>query len=119
VQDPVARHTRRGLAVFTTLLAVATAAGFLDRFSWVFEPATLFRFQYAAVLLVTGALALALRWLRLALAAFVLAAVNIAVIAPWQDAALAAGFADGVRTRLWIAALAYTYVGAALSGSTG
>ena len=29
------------------------------------------------------------------------------------------GFTDGVRTWLWVAALAFTYVGAGLSGSTG
>jgi endonuclease/exonuclease/phosphatase (EEP) superfamily protein YafD len=50
----------------------------------------LFRLQYAVVLLVAGALALALRRPRLALGALVLAAVNIAVIAPWQDASVAA-----------------------------
>jgi endonuclease/exonuclease/phosphatase (EEP) superfamily protein YafD len=88
--DFVARHARRGLVVVTAVLAVATAAGFLDRVSWVFESATLFRFQYAVVLLVTGALALALRRPRLALASVALAAVNIAVIAPWQDASVAA-----------------------------
>jgi low temperature requirement protein LtrA len=44
-------------------------------------------------------------------------------LAPWTLLGalliLAAGFADSVRTWLWIAALACTYVGAALSGSTG
>jgi endonuclease/exonuclease/phosphatase (EEP) superfamily protein YafD len=95
--DLVARQARRGLAVLTAVLAVATAAGFLDRVSWVFESATLFRLQYAAVLLATGALALALRRPRLALAGLVLAAVNIAVIAPWQDASLATA-STGSRT---------------------
>jgi endonuclease/exonuclease/phosphatase (EEP) superfamily protein YafD len=87
--DLAARYTRRALVVLTAVLAVATAAGFLDRVSWVFESATLFRLQYAAVLLVAGVLALALRRPWLALAGLVLAAVNIAVIAPWQDASLA------------------------------
>ena len=44
-------------------------------------------------------------------------------LAPWTllgaTLILVAGFADGARTWLWLAALAWTYVGAALSGSTG
>lgn len=87
--DLAARYTRRGLVVLTAVLAVATAAGFLDRVSWVFETATLFRLQYAAVLLVIGALALVLRRPWLAVAGLVLAAVNVAVIAPWQEASVA------------------------------
>ena len=44
-------------------------------------------------------------------------------LAPWTllgaTLILVAGFADGARTWLWLAALVCTYVGAALSGSTG
>jgi low temperature requirement protein LtrA len=44
-------------------------------------------------------------------------------LAPWTligaTLILVAGFADGARTWLWIAALACTYVGALFSGSTG
>jgi low temperature requirement protein LtrA len=44
-------------------------------------------------------------------------------LAPWSlggaTLILVAGFTDGARTWLWLAALACTYVGAALSGSTG
>ena len=44
-------------------------------------------------------------------------------LAPWSllgaTLILVAGFADAARTWLWIAALAWTYVGALLSGSTG
>jgi low temperature requirement protein LtrA len=44
-------------------------------------------------------------------------------LAPWTVFGamliLAAGFTDGARTWLWLAALACTYVGAALSGSQG
>ena len=44
-------------------------------------------------------------------------------LAPWTllgaTLILVAGFTDGARTWLWVAALASTYVGAALSGSTG
>jgi low temperature requirement protein LtrA len=44
-------------------------------------------------------------------------------LAPWTllgaTLILVAGFAEGARTWLWVAALAATYVGAGLSGSTG
>jgi low temperature requirement protein LtrA len=44
-------------------------------------------------------------------------------LAPWSllgaTLILIAGFAEGTRTWLWVAALACTYVGAAVSGSTG
>jgi low temperature requirement protein LtrA len=44
-------------------------------------------------------------------------------LAPWTllgaTLILVAGFTDGARTWLWLSALACTYVGAALSGSTG
>ena len=44
-------------------------------------------------------------------------------LAPWTllgaTLILVAGFTDGARTWLWLAALVCTYVGAALSGSTG
>jgi endonuclease/exonuclease/phosphatase (EEP) superfamily protein YafD len=75
---------RRGVTVLVGLLAVATAAGFLDRVSWVFEPATLFRLQYVGLLLAAALVALALRRRFLVVAAVVLAVVNIAVIGPWQ-----------------------------------
>jgi endonuclease/exonuclease/phosphatase (EEP) superfamily protein YafD len=76
---------RRGVTVIVGLLAVATAAGFLDRVSWVFEPATVFRLQYVVLLLAAALLALALRQRYLVVAAVALSAVNIAAIAPWQD----------------------------------
>jgi endonuclease/exonuclease/phosphatase (EEP) superfamily protein YafD len=95
--DRVVRYTTLGLVVLMAVLATATAAGFLDRVSWVFEIATLFRLQYAVVLLVAGVLALALRRPRLAVAGLVLAAVNIAVIAPWQGASYATA-STGNRT---------------------
>ena len=87
--DLAARYARRGLLVLTAVLAVATVAGFLDRVSWVFETATLFRLQYAVVLVVIGVLALVLRRPWLAVAGLVLAAINVAVIAPWQNASFA------------------------------
>jgi endonuclease/exonuclease/phosphatase (EEP) superfamily protein YafD len=81
----ISTFMRRGLAVVVALIAVATAVGFLDGFAWVFEPATIFRLQYAVVLVAAGIAALALRRLRLAGIAVVLAGVNIAAIAPWQS----------------------------------
>jgi endonuclease/exonuclease/phosphatase (EEP) superfamily protein YafD len=75
---------RRGVTVLVGLLAVVTAAGFLDRLSWVFEPATFFRLQYAALLAAAGLLALAVRQPYLAAAAVALGGVNIAAIAPWH-----------------------------------
>src|SRR5262249_36447703 len=95
--DRAACYTRRVLVVFTAVLGAATVVGFLYRGSWGFETSTPFRLQYAGVLLVVGVLALALRRPRLAAAAIVLAAVNVAVIAPWQGASLATASA-GSRT---------------------
>lgn len=72
-------------------LGVATAAGFLDRRSWVFELATFFRLQYAIVLGVLALAALALRFFPAAAAAAILAGVNLAVLAPaWAPRAAAA-----------------------------
>jgi endonuclease/exonuclease/phosphatase (EEP) superfamily protein YafD len=81
---------RRGVSVVVGLLAVVTAAGFLDRVSWVFEPATVFRLQYVALLLAAALLALALRQRYLVIAAVALACVNVAAIAPWQHSPRAA-----------------------------
>ena len=81
---------RCGVVVLVALLAVATAAGFLDRLSWVFEPATVYRLEYTALLVAAGLLALALRRPYLAVAAVALAGVNIAAIDPWQDTPRAA-----------------------------
>lgn len=68
------------------LVGVATLLGFLDRFSWVFEPLTFFRLQYAVVLVGAMLFALALRRLPLAALALALAAANLAVIAPFRSA---------------------------------
>ena len=76
---------RRGVTVLVGLLAIVTAAGFLDRVSWVFEPATVFRLQYVVLLLAAALLALALKQRYLVVAALALSIVNIAAIAPWQD----------------------------------
>ena len=91
---------RLGITVLVGLLAVATAAGFLDRVSWVFEPATVFRLQYAALLAAAGVLALALWQPYLVVAAVSLAAVNIAAVAPWQHAPRAAASTTGPTLRV-------------------
>jgi endonuclease/exonuclease/phosphatase (EEP) superfamily protein YafD len=62
------------------LVGLATVVGLLDRVSWVFEIADVFRLQYLVVLVVTGLAALMVRRPRLALLAAVAAAVNLAVL---------------------------------------
>jgi endonuclease/exonuclease/phosphatase (EEP) superfamily protein YafD len=73
-------------AALIGLLTVATLAGFLDQLSWVFEPASFFRLQYAGVLAIAGIAALALGRFRLAGLAAVMAGINVAAIAPWHGA---------------------------------
>jgi endonuclease/exonuclease/phosphatase (EEP) superfamily protein YafD len=68
------------------VVGAATLVGFLDRVSWVFEAATLFRLQYAVVLAVAGFGALALRRWWVTLAAALLVGMNVAAIAPWRGA---------------------------------
>ena len=58
----------------------ATLLGLLDRLSWVFETADVFRLQYLVVLVVASLAALALRRPWLAASAGALAAVNFAVL---------------------------------------
>ena len=99
LQMPVS-PVKRALEVVVGVLGLGTAAGFLDRVSWVFEPATLFRLQYALLLLAVTPLALAFRQWPLALAAVTLAAVNVAVIAPWQGAPREAAFLGGPTMRI-------------------
>lgn len=90
----------RGVTVLVGLLAVATAAGFLDRVSWVFEAATVFRLQYVAVLVAAALLALALRQPYLVVAAVALAGVNIAAIAPWQHGPRSTASSAGPTLRI-------------------
>ena len=96
----VIRTVALGLVVLVAILGVGTAAGFLDRVSWVFEPATLFRLQYAVVLVAAALIALALTRWRLALAALALAGINLAVIAPWQGAPKEAASLGGPTLRI-------------------
>src|SRR5262245_2563421 len=78
---PVAVRVVRGI-VFGVILLVglATVLGLLDRVSWVFELADIFRLQYLVVLAGAALGALLLRRPRLAGAAALLAAVNVAVL---------------------------------------
>ena len=91
---------RWGLRVFVVVLAVATAAGFLDRANWVFEPATLFRLQYAVLLVVFGGVSLAVRQPRLAVTALVLAGVNIAATSPWENGPPRDAYRSGPTLRI-------------------
>ena len=63
-------------------LGALTLVALLDRFSSYFELLTFFRVQYAALLLVAVVIALVVRLHRVALAAIVLAGVNLAIVAP-------------------------------------
>ena len=75
---------RRLTLGLVALLAIGTVAGFLDRLSWIFEPADVFRVQYAAAAALVALLALVGRSIRVAVAAAVTAALNLAVVAPWH-----------------------------------
>jgi endonuclease/exonuclease/phosphatase (EEP) superfamily protein YafD len=98
--DSIVRGMRRGLVVVVAALGVATAVGFLDRVSWVFETATLFRLQYAVVLTGAALLALPLGRPGLAVSALALAGVNIAVTAPWQGAPRSGAAASRATLRI-------------------
>jgi endonuclease/exonuclease/phosphatase (EEP) superfamily protein YafD len=71
--------------VVVALLGAATVLAYLDRVSWVFELGTFFRLQYAILLGLAGAVALACRRPVVALVAAALAALNVATIAPHWD----------------------------------
>jgi endonuclease/exonuclease/phosphatase (EEP) superfamily protein YafD len=88
------RGAVRGLIL---LVGLATLLGLLDRVSWVFELADVFRLQYVAVLIGAALVALALRRPGLAGMAAVLALVNIVVLGiPLSPTAVAAdGHAEG------------------------
>ena len=62
------------------VVGLATLLGLLDRVSWVFELADVFRLQYLVVLAAAALAAVLLRRPRLAGLAAVLAAVNLAVL---------------------------------------
>jgi endonuclease/exonuclease/phosphatase (EEP) superfamily protein YafD len=89
---------QRGVVTgLVVLVGLATVLGLLDRVSWVFELADVFRLQYLAVLVGAGIAALALRRLHLAAAAAALALVNVAVLG--IPATAVATAASGVHTQ--------------------
>ncbi|HKD32111.1 MAG TPA: endonuclease/exonuclease/phosphatase family protein [Gaiellaceae bacterium] len=74
------RALRGVVAGVIVVVGLATLLGLLDRVSWVFELADIFRLQYLVVLAGAALAAVLLRRPRLAGAAVVLAAVNAAVL---------------------------------------
>jgi endonuclease/exonuclease/phosphatase (EEP) superfamily protein YafD len=74
------RAMRGIVAGVILLVGLATVLGLLDRVSWVFELADIFRLQYLVVLAGAALGALLLRRPRLAGVAALLAAVNVAVL---------------------------------------
>jgi endonuclease/exonuclease/phosphatase (EEP) superfamily protein YafD len=82
VGRPIHRWLTFVVRVVVWLVGTLTVVALLDRLSPYVELATFFRVQYAAILLGAVMIALFLRLPRLALAAFVLLAVNLAVVAP-------------------------------------
>jgi endonuclease/exonuclease/phosphatase (EEP) superfamily protein YafD len=76
----VRRVVSGSVTLVVSVLGLASVIGLLDRVSWVFEGADVFRLQYAAVLLACALVAAGLRRRTLALAALALVALNIAVI---------------------------------------
>jgi len=93
----------RSLRTIVVFVGLATLLGLLDRFSWVFEIADVFRVQYLVVLVVAGLLALAVRRPRLAACAAVLAAVNVAVLASPRAAGVSAASGGPGELRLVVA----------------
>jgi endonuclease/exonuclease/phosphatase (EEP) superfamily protein YafD len=85
-------HVLRSLVtIVVVLVGLATVVGLLDRFSWVFELADVFRLQYVVLLVVATLAALALRQVPLAAVAAALAAINVAVVGiPFAASATAA-----------------------------
>ena len=74
------RLLRAFVAGVVAVVGGATLLGLLDRLSWVFETADVFRLQYLVVLAAAALAALLLRRPRLAALAAALAAVNFAVL---------------------------------------
>jgi endonuclease/exonuclease/phosphatase (EEP) superfamily protein YafD len=82
VGRPISRWLAHAVLAVVWFLGAVTLLALLDRLSAYLELLTFFRVQYAALLLVAGVIALAVRLPRVALAALALAAVNLAVVAP-------------------------------------
>jgi endonuclease/exonuclease/phosphatase (EEP) superfamily protein YafD len=75
-----ARVSGRIVTAVVVLVGTATVVGLLDRFSWVFELADVFRLQYLVALSIAAVAAAMLRRLHLAGVATALAALDVVVI---------------------------------------
>src|SRR6185437_7423165 len=73
----LAQHFVAGIVL---VVGLASIVGLLDRVSWVFELADVFRLQYLVLLVAAALAALLLRRPNLATLAALLAALNIAVL---------------------------------------
>lgn len=99
-----ARAVAFAVAVVVALVGVLSVLGLLDRVSWVFLLAGVFRLQYVAVLGASAVVALALRRVQLAAVAAALAALNLAAIGvPLTAPATAADGPTSGSLRLLIA----------------
>jgi endonuclease/exonuclease/phosphatase (EEP) superfamily protein YafD len=82
VDRPVSRWLTPTVLAVVWLLGALTLLALLDRLSAYLELLTVFRLQYAVLLLGAGVVALFVRRPRVALAALVLAGINLAIVAP-------------------------------------
>jgi endonuclease/exonuclease/phosphatase (EEP) superfamily protein YafD len=95
------RYARLVVAAIVLVVGLASIVGLLDRVSWVFELADVFRLQYLVLLMAAALAALLLRRPNLATLAALLAALNIAILhvplTPGASAASAAAAQGSLR----------------------
>jgi endonuclease/exonuclease/phosphatase (EEP) superfamily protein YafD len=92
------------VAGVVAVIGAATLLGLLDRYAWWFELADVFRVQYLVLLVAAGLAAVALRRIRLAGLAAVLAAINVAALGvPFGASATAAPGGAKASLRLVVA----------------
>jgi endonuclease/exonuclease/phosphatase (EEP) superfamily protein YafD len=82
VGRPIARWLASAVEGVVWFFGALTLLGLLDRFSAYLELLTFFRVQYAALLLAAAVVALFVGRARVALAALLLVAVNLAIVVP-------------------------------------
>jgi len=98
------RSARLVVAAIVLVVGLASLIGLLDRVSWVFELADVFRLQYLVLLVAAALAALLLRRPNLATLAALLAALNIAILhVPLTPGASAAPAAAKGSLRLLVA----------------
>ncbi|HYH52510.1 MAG TPA: endonuclease/exonuclease/phosphatase family protein [Solirubrobacterales bacterium] len=90
----------RAISVVVAGLAVATALSLLGQITWVLEPTTLFNLQYATLSVIAAAILAVLRRWHLVAVAILLAALNVAAFAPWQDGPPSAAAPSDPRLRI-------------------